>query len=137
MNKQGWGLRVELVIIILFLICLLISTIGLNKIGLLGENDNSLLEKEPYNYNKLEQELENAAKRYVKEFYNNNLEENKVIIKYTTLYNNGYVKKLKDKNYKECSGYVEAVKNSSLILYFPYIKCKEYTTNGYERRNDW
>ena len=45
MNKNGWGLRVELVIILLFLICLAIACIGLNRFGLLGENDNPLIKE--------------------------------------------------------------------------------------------
>ena len=39
MNKNGWGLRVELMFILLFLICLVMATIGLNQLGLLG-NEN-------------------------------------------------------------------------------------------------
>ena len=53
MNKNGWGLRVELLYILMFLFCLVIATIGLNRLGLLGENPDALIkpdteEKEVY-----------------------------------------------------------------------------------------
>ena len=43
MNKNGWGLRVELFYILIFLFCLVVATIGLNRLGLLGENNNALV----------------------------------------------------------------------------------------------
>ena len=47
MNKNGWGLRVELAFILMFIICLVFSVIGINRFGLLGENENALINKLP------------------------------------------------------------------------------------------
>ena len=41
MNKNGWGLRAELGFLLLFLICLLVSTIGLHELGMFGAKDTS------------------------------------------------------------------------------------------------
>ena len=62
MNKNGWGLRVELLYILMFLFCLVIATIGLNRLGLLGENPDALIkpdteEKEVYSYEPLERKV--------------------------------------------------------------------------------
>ena len=38
MNKNGWGLRWELGIILVFIICLIVATIGLNNFVLFDEN---------------------------------------------------------------------------------------------------
>ena len=45
MNKNGWGLRAELLIILLFVICLAVACIGANKFGLLGKNDNPIIKE--------------------------------------------------------------------------------------------
>lgn len=135
MNKHGWGLRVELVIILLFLICLLISAIGLNRLGVLGENENSLL-KNNFDYSNLENKLKESAKRYIKEYYGEGITD-VVIVRYNTLLNNGYISNLTDKYSKECSGYTEVIKASDTLIYYPYIKCSRYKTEGYEERKDW
>ena len=60
MNKKGWGLRVELVIILLFVICLVIVSIGLNRLGLLGENPNAPIQdvdRETFDYTVLEKNM--------------------------------------------------------------------------------
>ena len=67
MNKKGWGLRVELVIILLFVICLVIVSIGLNRIGLLGENPNAPIhnvDRETFDYTSLENKLVESTKKY-------------------------------------------------------------------------
>ena len=62
MNKNGWGLRVELAFLLLFLICLLIATIGLHRMGLLGTDngiytdDGTINESVNFDYNALKLE---------------------------------------------------------------------------------
>ena len=72
MNKNGWGLRVELLYILMFLFCLVVATIGPNRLGLLGENPDALIkpdteEKEVYSYEPLERKVVEAAKKYYAE----------------------------------------------------------------------
>ncbi len=140
MNKNGWGLRVELVIILLFLICLAIACIGLNRFGLLGENDNPLI-KEPTTedntvyYTGLEDKLRVATREYYDAKYDDNTED-MVIIKLSTLYNGGYISKLYSKSNVECSGYSKVINNGDSSTIVPYIRCLGYTTSGYERSNE-
>ena len=138
MKRNGWGLRVELAFILMFLVCLVFATIMLNRLGLLGSDgyiDN--IGSGSFSYETLENKLEESAKDYVREFYNGDTSKDMVVIRYNTLYYNGYLSKLLDKNGNSCSGYVEVYKNSNSLIYFPYVKCKKYETNGYDDSKDW
>ncbi len=141
MNKNGWGLRVELVIILLFLICLAMACIGLNKFGLLGDNNDPII-KEPTTeniklyYEGLEDKLRVATREYYNAKYNDN-NEDIVIINLTTLYNSGYISKLYDKNNKECNGYSKVINGGDSSTIISYIRCESnYVTAGYERSNE-
>ena len=141
MNKNGWGLRVELVIILLFLICLAMACIGLNKFGLLGDNNDPII-KEPTTeniklyYERLEDKLRVATREYYNAKYNDN-NEDIVIINLTTLYNSGYISKLYDKNNKECNGYSKVINSGDSSTIISYIRCENnYVTAGYERSNE-
>lgn len=140
MNKNGWGLRAELMIILLFVICLAIAGIGFNKFGLLGENDDPLIKEPNTENNKLYYEgLEDKLRVGTREYYNikySNNTEDVIIIKLSTLYNGGYVSKLYDKNNKECNGYSKVIVNDDTSTIIPYISCSNYTTSGYERSNE-
>ena len=75
MNKNGWGLRVELAFLLFFLICLLIATIGLHRMGLLGNNgvyedDGYIYDNVNYDYDALEKKVTEAAGEYYKSAYN-------------------------------------------------------------------
>ncbi len=140
MNKNGWGLRVELVFILMFLICLVIAIIGLNRFGLLGDNDNSLINQgknNTFSYGILESKITASAKRYFLDYYDNELQMDKVIVRASTLYYNGYMEKLYDDDNDSCSGYVEVINVSGGLVYVPYIKCSNYKTIGYDESNDW
>lgn len=141
MNKNGWGLRVELVIILLFLICLAMACIGLNKFGLLGDNNDPII-KEPTTeniklyYEGLEDKLRVATREYYNAKYNDN-NEDIVIINLTTLYDSGYISKLYDKNNKECNGYSKVINSGDSSTIISYIRCESnYVTAGYERSNE-
>lgn len=140
MNKNGWGLRVELLIILLFVICLVIVSIGLNRLGLLGENPNAPIQnvdRETFDYTSLENKLVESTKKYFQEYYEYELEENEMVVRLSTLKYNGYISDLLDENGKSCSGYAKIVNSTSGIVYVGYIKCPKYTTQGYEGKNDW
>ena len=75
MNKNGWGLRVELAFILLFLVCLLIATIGLSKFGLIGGEKEAHeihgdMINDSFNYSSLENKLTVSANKYYNEKYN-------------------------------------------------------------------
>ncbi|UKI58789.1 MAG: hypothetical protein L6V81_05390 [Clostridium sp.] len=141
MNKNGWGLRVELLIILLFVICLAVACIGANKFGLLGKKmiilllKNLLLKNNTLFYEGLEDKLRVATREYYNVKYNDNTEDI-VIIKLSTLYSGGYISKLYDKNDRECKGYSKVIVNNDTSTIVPYIRCSGYTTSGYERSNE-
>ena len=121
MNKNGWGLRKELAFIVMFLVCLLMAAYGLNTLGLVDKNASS-------KYRSLENKLTEAALDYYNDKYTSNGDT--VIIKYSTLYNNGYIGKLKDSNGHECSGYTKITSSRSGVS---YINCFTYKTEGYSK----
>ena len=131
LNKNGWGLRVELLFIVLFLFCLLIATIGLNKLGLFG--GPGLLDGEKtYSYSELENNMNEAAKRYYQNNYENNVSDT-IIIKSSTLLLNGYMSNMLDENGNVCSGYTRVFINYQNEPSFnTYINCPRYKTAGYD-----
>lgn len=135
MNKNGWGLRMELVIILLFVICLLIATIGLSKFGLLrGEGQIEYYgtdERDTFAYSILEKKIENAAINYYNNKYTSGTNDT-VIISTKTLKATGYLSELYDGNNRKCTGYAKILKNGVCLS---YLKCSRYRTSGYE--NDY
>lgn len=122
MNKHGWGLRKELSFILLFVFCLLIAMVGLSQFGLTEDSSDKT------SYKTLENKLTSAALEYYKDKYNS-ASGDVVIIKFSTLKNNGYISKFEDVNGLECNGYTKIV-NSDVGV--SYIRCFGYKTNGYD-----
>ena len=131
MNKNGWGLRAELGFLLLFLVCLLITTIGLHRMGLVGNKDDNVEEDfgeytiDPYDYDMLESRVSSAAENYYKD--NFTFGGDVTIIKVTTLKNNGYLTTIYDSRKNECRGYAKVINGTA----FPYIRCSTYKTAGY------
>lgn len=122
MNKNGWGLRKELAFILLFVFCLLIAMVGLSQFGLTEDSSDKT------SYKTLENKLTSAALEYYNDKYNS-ASGDVVIIKFSTLKNNGYISKFEDVNGLECNGYTKIV-NSDVGV--SYIRCFGYKTNGYD-----
>ena len=130
MNKNGWGLRAELGFLLLFLVCLLIATIGLQRLGIFGSGNtsiNSFQEVSGFDYNGLESKVAEAARKYYDNFYPNGSSDT-VIISVETLKNNGYLTPLYDKYNRECKGYAKVLPLGTCVS---YIRCPLYKTTGY------
>ena len=134
MNKHGWGLRIELVFILLFLICLLIVTIGVHRLGLSNDNADSPVdynkyerENEKYDYYSLELRVANAAKRYYDTKYPSGTNDT-VVVSVNTLKSSGFLSSIYDGRNKECKGYAKVLRNGNSV---GYIRCSSYTTSGY------
>ena len=134
MNKNGWGLRVELAFLLLFLICLLISIIGLHRLGLLGNDGGVYRDRNGYiedgvnfNYNVLEEKVVNAAEKYYQDKYNGHTDDT-LIISTSTLKQSGYLDRIEDNRARECKGYATVLKTNNIVS---YIKCSFYKTAGY------
>lgn len=141
MKKNGWGLRTELLFILMFIVCLVVATIGLNRIGFIGgtfsaiDMFNGKDTKESYIM--IENDLVKVAANYATEYYGGKYPEDEFTIRLTTLINTGYTSKLTDPKNRECSGYVDVKKVNSSLIYTPYIKCATYRTEGYKSNKDW
>ena len=134
MNKKGWGLRVELAFLLLFLICLLIATIGLHRLGILGTDggvytdDNGYVEDNVnYNYSALEKKVTNAANDYYRDVYHGNVDDT-TIVTTSKLKLGGYLGSISDARGRECKGYAIIMKTGNIVS---YVKCSIYKTVGY------
>ena len=130
MNKNGWGLRAELGFLLLFLICLLIATIGLHRLGIFGSSDEKIGTIEltdKSDYSEMESKLVEASIRYYNNTYPNGSDDT-VIVTIDTLKSNGYMEALTDKLGRECKGYTKVLKTGTAVS---YIRCSFYKTTGY------
>ncbi len=137
-KKNGWGLRVELLFIAMFVVCILIAYIGLKSFGLIGGDKNESgtntdnTDKSGFDYRQLELKAANAGKQY---YLNNpqNMTGDEFIVSVTTLKGGGYLSSLTDGNNKECNGYVKLLKTGNQVA---YISCPDYKTEGYNKDNE-
>lgn len=122
----------ELVFIIIFLVCLLIATIGLSNIGILGNEPGTPLynfnKDDDFNYSSLENRVSEAALKYYKDKYYSTSSDT-LVVSVNTLKNNGYLTSIKDGKNKECTGYAKILTNGTCVS---YIKCSKYKTSGYD-----
>ena len=132
MNKHGWGLRAELGFLLLFLVCILISTIGLHKFGLLinqapyddGFGSSSSIN---FDFDSLERKVVVAAKNYYNDRYPSGTSD-AIVVSVDTLKANGYLSPIYDNRNQECRGYAKILKTGNCVS---YIKCSTYKTVGY------
>ena len=137
LDEKGWGYTPLIVfgaIFIIFLVgaCLAISFI---KRETKKENNNPVPLNETKNYDRMyqldEDKLENAGEYYVLDnetYFNNSSDNTKISLTY--LVNNGYIEQIYDPIYEDpCEGFVIISKNKSVKS---FIKCSNYTTNGYD-----
>ena len=130
MNKNGWGLRAALGFILLFLVCLLVATIGLHRLGIFGSSSTSITgtnNSGNFNYTEAENRVSEAAKRYYNNNYPNGASDT-VIISVNTLKNNGYLNPIYDNLNRECRGYAKVLPTGTCVS---YIRCGFYKTTGY------
>ena len=144
LNKNGWGLGTFIAFIVIFIICLIISAVGLRQIGLLDEDWQFINIKDfnsgirtAFNYTDLETKATMAARDYIEKEYNNTLGYDTLSVKIKTMIETGYLTEFKDGKDRDCTGYVSVYKTDAGDKVFtPYIKCKRYTSSGYEERKD-
>lgn len=133
-----WGLRWELCIIIVFIICLLIATFGLNRFGLLSSEGSKYVryigteEGDTYSYSDLESKLAQAGSKYYKNYYSKGLKEN-ITVSSERLIEAGFLNPLYDGKGRRCVGYAYLTTRGSS---FGYVKCHRYRTEGYDFQNE-
>jgi competence protein ComGF len=128
MNNKGWGLQEMLILMLILIGALIISyAILVSNLGYLVKEDTSsefLLQYKAY-----ENELEEAAKKYVTDNYSNRGDDF-LVISYFSLKDKKYIAKMMDPNRNiECDGYVEVRANN----YEGFLNCSgSYKTIGYD-----
>ncbi|MBE6144959.1 MAG: hypothetical protein E7169_05235 [Firmicutes bacterium] len=143
MNNGGWGLRVMIALCAVLVGALLIVVILISTgfFGLVKTNNKGGSQiDESRTYNSMELQMINASKKYIKKFYNNELEENDPLyIRVSSLQNEKLMDTLYDVKDSsiECSGYVKVIKINKETKYESYMKCgSNYTSEGYTARFD-
>ncbi|MEG1143242.1 MAG: hypothetical protein RR228_00490 [Bacilli bacterium] len=130
-NKNGWGLQSEIIFICVFIFCLISSIILITVLGLYKKNNvngNTDIVISSV-YKNMLNDLEKGAKKYIKNDMDDIVKKS-IIINSKVLESKGYINKLVDDNNKACEGYVE-VTNDMFLKYNPYVKCKDFISNGY------
>ncbi len=144
MNENGWGFKDFIlifgIIFLAILVTIVIYQINFKKPEATDPIDPSEERESNYTYGDLESSLKLAAQRYQNNNYQGTLESDETwVLSYSLLRKKNYLKKpLMDvkETTKECSGYVIFKKHGTNILYEPYLKCENYTTDGYDSVNE-
>ena len=102
-KKNGWGFLEFFFFLGLFIVCLLVTAYALRKVGLLNEDwkfvdfydkGKDSNESDIYKYSDIETKLIDSTKKYIKDFYNNNLGVDTLNIKISSLINNNYISEM-------------------------------------------
>ena len=127
-KKNGWGFLEFFFFLGLFIVCLLVTAYALRKVGLLNEDwkfvdfydkGKDSNESDIYKYSDIETKLIDSTN-----------------IKISSLISNNYISEVRDKD-GNCTGYVSVYKDdNNVVIYTPYLKCKNYVSNGYVERHD-
>lgn len=146
LNNHGWGFREMIFYMTILVIFLFIAVFLVIRMYRQMDQKNYDIsdyfpegevtpntKKEILLYSDLELELKNGAVTYLKNYYEEELTNENVLITLTMLKAKGIIASLKDiKDKSNCNGYVLASMNKDLtVSYHPYIKCTNYTTIGY------
>ncbi len=129
MDNKGWGLGTMLGFLAILFLGLLYSFALINKN--FGSGSINTAEANEY-YQNAEKNLSEVAKSYVNNYYASLEDGNRVIVTLKTLKAYHYIDDINVyHNEDKCSGYVIVKKDNENIIYAPYLKCDQYTTNDY------
>lgn len=140
MNENGWGFKDFILILAIIFMALLVTVaiyqVSFNKDDATDPIDPKEEEESTSTYDEMEQKLKMAGQRYQNNNYQGTLESKETwVLSYDLLKKEGYLKKplydIVDTS-SECMGYVIFSKNGTSISYDPYLKCKNYVTDGYD-----
>ena len=126
LNNKGWGLGVFLVFIGVFFVAIILVTYVANKNGMGSgtnyyfENNNTLLKK----YKEYETIIKERAIVYQEQNYS-------FIDDGDIFYVNINKLDVSDTIKSDCDGYAKIGKENGIYIYEPYLKCGNYTSNGY------
>ena len=110
LNKNGWGLAVEIIIILGVIAALVWTIYGFNQLGLVKNMNEALgtdilpdlvISGEKVTYSIVEKDLIEASKAYVKDVYGDNINID-TTIKLSRLIKDGYISTIRDKDNNTC-----------------------------------
>lgn len=138
MNQRGWSLSSYIgyaVVLLIFILIIAFNVIRLNQSGLVDndtKNSGATMKGENNfnNYSEAESAVVDSLKAYRADKYKKNDIEGTLVITVKELISGGYLKKTLVSG-SSCSGYGIISKSGSTYNYESYIKCGDYTTNGY------
>ena len=159
LNNRGWGLQAMMICVLVLMIALVIIAVLIQKtfgdmLNINGEpstsinsnknntdkNDNKNDNKNDKNekptkltYSDLENKVTSAAKKYQKENYDDILDGEQISVTVKTLKREKLLEDIKDAQDSKtsCTGYALFKRKNDEITYKAYIKCNNYTTDGY------
>lgn len=137
MNQRGWSLSSYIgyaVVLLIFVLIISFNVIRLNQSGLVDndtKNSGTTMKGENNfnNYSEAESAVVDSLKAYRADKYKKNDIEDTLVITVKELISGGYLKKTLVSG-SSCSGY-GIISKSGSYNYESYIKCGNYTTNGY------
>lgn len=133
LNNRGWGTKDVMMTICVMAVAVLTTMIIYNrnfKDLFEGDSNQESTQIVEYNYIKVEKQIENAAKEYCKNTFNETKDIPLMSVSYNFLKSKGYIDSLSTNN-ENCNGYVTIKSQNKEIIYDPYIKCENYKTEGY------
>lgn len=144
LNERGWGLSIFIVFIAVFVIAIILVSIGAERAGIGSSGGITSLPTESPSGNKnyTDQEImsaknyeavvQNAASRYFDQIYTNQNPSNKIVVSVSTLLSSGYLDSFSVAG-NTCSGYTVISIDGENRLFQPYVHCGNvYTTSGYD-----
>ena len=126
LNNKGWGLGSFIIFICIFMFSILLVAVLANKNGIgpdsenIMKTDNELIEQ----YHNYEQLVKEASIRYQEENYPYISDGDSFNVNINRL-------DIPNEIQKKCSGYAIVEKKEEVYIYSPYIKCGNYSTEGY------
>lgn len=139
-NNHGWGLSTMLILCAIIGFALIVSAIIYDRA--FDENllPNSNIKKDPEqveSHDVLENNVIEAAQKYVDKYYQNMPAGSKVYVSVKQLQVEKFLNELVDEKNIICSGYASFESINSGVEYKAYIKCgNEYVSKGYESSFD-
>ncbi len=139
---MNWGLEKIFFYILVFILIIILIVYSVNNyLGFIEKTnteeeiivENNIIDT----YEKLENSVEMATKKYIIKNYPQLSIKDNFIIMTDSLIKGKYIENIKDIKNKSlnCNGYVTVYNNGKNINYKVYIKCgNKYTTNGYDNK---
>lgn len=139
LNNRGWGYRTFIIMGCILLLALLLVSILIIRLYSQLPNLNNVM-SESLSYDEIEENVNLAAMSYYNDYYKDELHGGVVVVsidnllKYNLLEEKDLLETTKN---DRCSGYAlislsDNIENKDEVITKAYVKCKNYTSKGYQ-----